>query len=110
MESCVPPPSSSSGMPPHWHKSVLELRAKRAADGVQVAQDLDVGVHQARLVVGDAVLLAERAHGGLGAPQAGPGHGGEQVVLDLVVEATEGEVVEPVTADVPGGDDLAAEE
>src|ERR1039457_2948860 len=75
--------------------SVLEFRAQRAADGVQVPQDLDVGVHETSLVVGDAVLLAERAHRLLGAPQAGPRHGGEQVVLDLVVQAAAGEVGEP---------------
>src|SRR6202034_529450 len=95
---------------PRWHRSVLELRAERAADGVQVPKDLDVGIHRAGLVVGDAVLLAERAHRRLGAPQGRPRHGGEQVVLDLVVQAAEGEVGEPATADVPGGDHLAAEE
>src|ERR1039458_4407061 len=95
---------------PHWHKSVLELRSQRAADRVQVPQNLDVGVDETSLVVGDAVLLAERAHRLLGVPQAGPRHGGEQVMLDLVIQAAEREVGEPAAADVTRSDHLAVEE
>jgi hypothetical protein len=37
---------------------------------------------------------------GLGPSQAGAGHGGEQVVLDLVVQGAQGEVGQPAAADI----------
>src|SRR5216683_1680240 len=84
--------------------------AVRPADSVQVAQRLGVGACQAALAVRQVLLLAEGPDQGLGAAQVRAGHGGEQVVLDLVVQAAEGEVGQQPAADVAGGEDLAAQE
>src|SRR5207248_2271265 len=86
------------------------LHRVHSAFSRQGPEGLSVGGEEADLAVGDAVLLTERTHRCLGMPQAGPRHGGEQVMLDLVVEAAESEVGEPSPADVTGSDDLAAEE
>src|SRR6266545_2265915 len=72
--------------------SVFEFRAQASADGVEVANHLGVGGQQARFVVRDAVLGAEGADERLNAAQARPRHGGEQVVLDLVVQPAEDQV------------------
>jgi len=75
-------------------------RAHCLASGVQVAQYLRVGGQQACLGVGNAALGAERPHGRLGVPQIRPRHGREQVVLNLVVKPTKGEVGEHAAADI----------
>ncbi len=84
--------------------------AGRPADGVEVAQRLGVGADQAALAVGQVALKAERLDQGLGPAQVGPGHGGKQMVLDLVVQAAQGEVRQPPAAHVAGGEHLAAQE
>src|SRR6266550_3105048 len=95
--------------PGRW-ASVGDRRAGRPADGVEVPQRLGVGGDQRALVVGDAMLLAERPDERSGPAQAGPWHAGEQVVLDLVVQAAEQEVDEPAAPDVARGQHLAPEE
>src|SRR3954470_5619398 len=87
----------------------VRRRPERGADSVQVAQDLAVRAEDGALVVGEAVPPAVGAHECLSPPEAGPGHAGEQVVLDLVVQAAEDEVGEPAAADVAGGEYLAAQ-
>ena len=108
------PPSGARRRPEQFRRAGSGRRVRRGAgrppDGVEVAQRLGVGAHQAGLAVGQALLLAELPDQGLGAAQVGPGHGGEQVVLDLVVQAAQGEVGEPAAADVAGGEHLAAQE
>src|ERR1039458_3591929 len=84
--------------------------AEQFADVVKVAQRLGVGADQAGLAVGQVPLLAEGPDQGLGVRQAGPGHGRKEVVLDLVVEAAEGEVGQPATAHVAGGEHLPVQE
>jgi hypothetical protein len=77
---------------------------------VEVAQRLGVGAGQAGLAVGQAFVLAEGSDQGLAPAQVGPGHGGKQVVLDLVVQAAQGQVGQLAAADVAGGQHLAAQE
>ena len=76
------------------------FRAGRPASGVQVPQYLSIGGQQACLRVRNAALGAERPHGRLGVTQIRPRHGREQVVLNLVVKPTKGEVGEHAAADI----------
>jgi hypothetical protein len=76
------------------------FRAGRPAGGVEVAQYLRIGGQQTCLRVGNAALSAERPHGLLGVTQARPRHRREQVVLNLVVKAAEGEIGKHAAADV----------
>src|SRR6185437_8129825 len=87
-----------------------ELPGSAPGDGVEVAEGLGVGAGQAGLAVGQDVLFAECPDQDLGVPEVGAGHGGEQVVLDLVVQAAQRQVGEPAAADVAGGEYLAAQE
>src|SRR5215469_4239400 len=80
------------------------------ADGVQVAEGLRVRAHEAGLAVGQSFVPAEVADERLRPAKARPGHGREKMVLNLVVQAAEGKVGEPASADVAGGQDLTAEE
>src|SRR5260370_27041738 len=75
-------------------------RVSQPPDGSEVAHGLGVGTGQAALTVRQVLLVAERFDQGLGAPQVVPGHGGEQVVLDMYVKAAEGEGSQPAAADV----------
>ena len=74
-----------------------------------MAEGLGVRAQQAALAVRQVPLLAELPDQGLGMPQVGAGHGGEQVVFDLVVQAAQCEVSQPAAADVAGSKDLAAQ-
>src|SRR5215211_7040854 len=80
------------------------------ADVMEVADGLGVGAEQAGLDIGQAVLGAERPHQRLGPAQVGPWDGGEQVVLDLVVEPAQHEGDHPAAGHVAGGQHLAAQE
>ena len=90
--------------------SCPRCEAQGGANRVEVAEDLGVGAEQGGFGIGQAVAQAVLPDQGLGVAQVGPGHRGGQVVLDLVVEATEEGVTEPAAAAVAGGQDLATEE
>jgi len=75
-----------------------------------MAQRLGVGASQARLAVGQPVPLAVFPDQGLGTPQVRPRHGGKQVVFDLMVQASEGDVGQPAATDVAGGEHLPPQE
>jgi hypothetical protein len=79
-------------------------------DSVEVAQGLSVGAHQARLPVRHASLQAERFDQGLGAAQVGARHRWEQMVLDLVIQAAQGNIGQPAATHIAGGQYLAAQE
>ena len=85
-------------------------RPGQPADGVEMAQRLGVGAEQGGLAVRQPPLGTEGGDQWLGPAQAGPGHGREQMMLDLVIQATQGHVGEPAAADVAGGQYLAAQE
>jgi hypothetical protein len=85
-------------------------RAGWPANGIEVTERLRVGARQAALAVRHASLPAERLDQGLRAAQVGPWHGGEQVVLDLVVQAAKREIGEPAAAHIARGERLAAQE
>src|SRR6266851_1064868 len=102
------PAARAAGCP--GRRSGRLCRAGWPADGIEVAQRLGVGARQAALAVRHASLPAERLDQGLGAAQVGPWHGGEQVVLDLVVQAAEREIGEPAAAHIARGERLAAQE
>lgn len=72
-----------------------ERLAHLVGDLAQVGQDLDVRAGRGDLVVGQARRGAVGHRQGPAPAQVRPRHGGEQVVLDLVVEAAEEEVVQP---------------
>ena len=56
---------------------------------MQVDEQVGVGLDYRDAAVGDAPCPAERLHVGLRFAEPVAGHGGEEVVLDLVVEAAE---------------------
>src|SRR6266498_4804661 len=70
---------------------------------------LRVRADKRALAVGRSWVDGRGRHEVLGAAQAWPGQAGEQVVLDLVVEATEHEVHRPATAYVARRQHLAPE-
>jgi hypothetical protein len=78
-------------------------------DLVQVLQGLSVGGDEAGLLVGDTDLDAVCLHDRLSLAQVRGRHGGEQVVLDLVVQAAQRRVGQPTAADVAGGQHLLAQ-
>ena len=88
----------------------VNRRAGRPADSIEIPERLPVRVHQAGLAIAHIPLPTEIPDQGLGAPQARAWHGGEQVVLDLVVQAAQREVGQPATTDVAGRQHLAAQE
>jgi hypothetical protein len=65
-----------------------------------VAKRLGIGPEQAGLRVRHVAVGAERGDQCLRPAQVRPRHGREEMVLDLVVQAAEGEVGEPATVDV----------
>src|SRR5690348_5787779 len=67
-------------------------RSARASDGVEVVQHLPVRAQQACLAVGQTVVLAKLPDDWPCAAQVRSWHVGEQMVLDLVVEAAEEKV------------------
>ncbi len=83
--------------------------AGRRAHPVQVLQGLAVGGDEAGLFVGDADLGAVCLDDRLRLAQVGGRHGREQVVFDLVVQAAERHVGQPVAVYVAGRQHLLAE-
>ena len=83
---------------------------RQLAGGVEVAERLRVRLEQGGLAVRHVARGAERGDQRLRPAQAGPRHRGEQVVLDLVVQAAEGEVGQPAAVDVARGQHLTAQE
>ena len=77
---------------------------------MQVVKDLPVGPKNARLVVGDVELPAEVFDYRLHLFKLVAGHTWEEVVFDLVVEASVPEVGDRVCHDVAAGQYLAVEE
>ena len=77
---------------------------------MQVLEDLSVGLEHASLVVGDGVLLAESPDDRLRLSQLVTGQPREEVVFDLVVEATVPEVGDRVGYDVAAGQYLPVQE
>ena len=75
-------------------------------DVIERLHDLNVTFNETSGMIGQVVLLAQGldAHGCLG--QVVAGHGGEEVVLDLVVQATHEPPVEAVVVYVACGGDL----
>ena len=67
---------------------------------MQVLEDLSVGLEHAGLVVGDGVIPAEAPDDRLRFSQLVAGQPREQVVFDLVVEATVPEVGDWVGYDI----------
>src|SRR4051794_7914408 len=65
------------------------LTPQIGADGVEVAQALGVRVEQARRLVVDPDLGAVALDDRLRPTQVGRGHGREEVVLDLIVQAAQ---------------------
>src|SRR5580692_8243296 len=84
--------------------------ARQLAGGVEVPQRLRVRLEQGGLAVRHLARGAERGDQRLRPVQAGPRHGGEEVVLDLVIEAAEGEVGQPAAVDVARRQHLTAQE
>ena len=76
------------------------LASQRRAHPVKVAQDFPLGPQHARLVVGSGPGKAEGPNYFLRRAQLVAGHVGEQVVLDLEVEAAVHEVDHQVGLDV----------
>ena len=72
--------------------------------------DLRVGAHHPGLVMLDAVVQAVASHDLARGRQMGPGHGGEEVVLDLVVETAVEVVDHAIAADVACRQHLPIEE
>src|SRR5919106_7070848 len=93
-----------------WRLPGASRSAERRADRVQVLEDLAIGPEHAGFVVADVVLAAEVTHDRLRLSQLVPGHGGEKVVFDLVVEAAVPEVRGRVGSHVATRQHLAAEE
>jgi hypothetical protein len=78
--------------------------------GPESAHDLTERTQRAHLAVTEVALEAERSDEVPGTGQVWAGHRREQVVLDLVVEATEDEGRAPTTGDVTGCNDLPSGE
>src|SRR5215217_8476493 len=93
-----------------WRLPGAIRSAERRSDRVQVLEDLAIGPEHAGLVVADAVLAAELPDDRLRLSQLVPGHAGEEVVFDLIVEATVPEVRDRVGAHVAARQHLAAQE
>ena len=70
---------------------------------MQVLEDLFVGLEHAGLVVGDTVIPAEVSDDRLRFSELVAGHSREEVVFDLVVEASVPEVGDWVGCDVAAG-------
>ena len=76
---------------------------------MQVAKNLPVGLEHARFVIGDGVLFTVGFDDVLRFFQSVPGHGWEQMMLDLVVQSTIPEVSEGVSANITRREDLLAQ-
>ena len=77
---------------------------------MQAVQDFPVGFQHTRLVIGDGVLLAEGFDDLLRFSQSVPGHGWEEVMLDLVVQTAIPEIGEGAGFDIAGSKHLLAQE
>jgi hypothetical protein len=77
---------------------------------MQVLENLFIGLEHAGLVVGDTVIPAEASDDRLPFSQLVAGQPREQVVFDLVVEASVPEVGDRVGDDVAAGQYLSAQE
>jgi len=77
---------------------------------MQVLEDLSVGLEHAGLVVGDGVITAEALDDRLRLLELVAGQPREEVVFDLVVEATVPEVGDGVGYYVAAGQHLSAQE
>jgi hypothetical protein len=84
--------------------------ARRASGLVETAQRLTVGGDEAGLQVGHAQILAAAADHAPVPAQVRAGHAGEQVVLDLMVQAAGRDAGEPPATHVAGGEHLPAQE
>jgi energy-coupling factor transport system substrate-specific component len=80
------------------------------AHRAEMDQHLAIRPPGALLGIGDAALGTERPDQLPRPPEVGPGHGREEMVLDLGVESAEHESGEGATGQVPRGEHLAAEE
>jgi hypothetical protein len=69
---------------------------------MEVAEHLPIGGDKRGLVVTNRVLGTEVTYETLAPAQVRPRHGGEEVVLDLEIEAAEYESGQPLTANVAG--------
>lgn len=67
---------------------------------MQIAQNFPVRLKHTRLVIGNGMLLAVGFDDVLRFFQSVPGHGREQMMLDLVVQPTIPEVSQGVSFDV----------
>src|SRR5437762_1904080 len=76
--------------------SVRRVGAQRLAGVVEVSQGFGVRAPQGGLPVGQPMLMAELRDDWLGATQVGSWHARKQMVFDLVVQTSEGEVNQPV--------------
>src|ERR1700683_127599 len=103
--------STSAHLSASTVQPLAESRADRPpADSIQVTESLRVGTHQTGLAVGQPFLAAELADQSLRPAQARSRHRREQVVLNLVVQAAEGKVGEPASANIARCENLTAEE
>ncbi len=76
-------------------------KAQRGAGGPEVGEDVPAGPPGSGLGVADRLVVAERPDQRPGPGQVGPGHGGEEVVLDLGVETADHESGHPAPPQVP---------
>ena len=79
---------------------------QRRADVVEIAQGFSKGLDYAGLAIRDRARLTERSHCGLCPFELVPGHLGEEVMLNLIVQSTKPEVCHGVRSDVSGREDL----
>lgn len=79
-------------------------------DITHVGEDFHIRPDNARLVVRDAIGNTELFHHSLRVPEIMPRHRREQVMFDLVVETSVPHVRQDIATDVPGSQDLLAEE
>src|SRR5262247_4658229 len=98
-------PARLSGM-----RRLIPIRLPQwRADAVEMAQDVSIGLPDAGLVIRDRTRLTEGSHGRLGRFELVPGHRGEEVMLDLIVESAKPEVCHRVRSDIASREDLLAE-
>mmetsp|Transcript_5605 Transcript_5605/g.18978 ORF Transcript_5605/g.18978 Transcript_5605/m.18978 type:complete len:203 (-) Transcript_5605:1093-1701(-) len=89
---------------------LMVLGSGNVGDALEAAEYAGQGAPHAAPLVGQPVLEAERLHAPLDLPEVVAGEGGEEVVLDLAVEAAREPVVEQARVDVAGGGRLGADE
>ena len=111
--SCSPAPrpkrlSTGNGDDGAPHSSANGRDRATGAGGTEVAEHLTEGSPRALLGIGDPAFGAKGADELAGSTQVGPGHGREEVVLNLGVEPTEDEAGEGPPGQVAGGEHLTA--